>query len=180
MTTPTIEDRLSKVESDLAKKTDKPAGIKNEAPSVNWTDWKVNWSKWVEIIVVTKITAIFTLGLPKLFNIDTAIEKRFNLERNKWGFLWKKPENLLDAQILRLDALEPEVRRNTTNIRLLQGADRNIHLRIDGIERRRTESRNQVSTGDRAQRRPAPVGGNEAARIRDLELRVTNLVRALG
>ncbi|MFI6056080.1 hypothetical protein ACIBCO_39185 [Streptomyces violascens] len=180
MTTKEIEDRLDKVEKELAQKANKAAEVQN-TPSVNWTDWKVNWSKWFEIIAVTKVTSILSFGLPKLFNFDGLLEKRFKLERNKWGFLWKKAANPLDAQVIRIDTLEDLQRQSNSHLlSLARIVNDNVIPRVRQLENRQQGVRQQVRTGEAARRPIAPVNGDNAARIHDLELRVTNLARALG
>ncbi|MFG3284686.1 hypothetical protein [Streptomyces sp. NPDC048111] len=180
MTTKEIEDRLDKVEKELAQKANKTPAVQ-DSPSVNWTDWKVNWSKWVEIIAVTKVTSILSFGLPKLFNFDTLIEKKFKLERNKWGFLWKKPANPLDAEVIRIDRLEDLQRQGNNHLlslaRIVNGS---VVPRVSRLERNEQALRSQVRSGEAARPRVPPLSGNEAARIHDLELRVTNLAAALG
>ncbi|MCC3776624.1 hypothetical protein [Streptomyces sp. UNOB3_S3] len=186
----TAEERLSKLEAEIGQKADKKElekkqdksdnkGFKADDPNklvpgeTDSKEWKVTWKEIIEFIVVTKTLSIIKATLiPTIFDggktIEYFLEKKLNIKRTDWGLLWKKAT---PAQTPTMEDIE----------RLTRGL-RNANKRIDPLERKMREvrtrqnvTRQNVRHGD-----TFPSGGNDSARIHDLELRVANLVRALG
>lgn len=197
-----LAQRLATVESTLTKKAAKEQ--KDELPlGVLWSnkDWKANLTTFIEIVAITKATSIIKFGFPAILDlgkiVESTIEKRF--KRNSWGWLFgKKPEDPLDEQVSRIDALErrmgrsEELRGSVVRFNTQYPASRSDRIdsdiqslkgKVRHLESDRTTLRNRANATPPPRRSSVDGIGNltqVSEQINRLEDRITHLARALG
>ncbi|MFG2721593.1 hypothetical protein ACGFW5_25375 [Streptomyces sp. NPDC048416] len=190
----TLEERLKDAEAALASKADKAdlekkadkvgpnTGYKQDKlPKLNpfdsdfWEskEWKAIGLEVFEIIVVTKALTLAKVMLPSFFDssklFDTLLEKKLNIKRNEWGFLWKAGVDKTAKAIEELQRKSVATNKRVDRLDRLAADQNRLRRGARGEERRLT-----------GQRRGSSAADTQASRIRDLEARVNSLVRVLG
>jgi uncharacterized coiled-coil protein SlyX len=156
------------------------AWVQNETKSKLWEGIKSP-----EVLGFVTAFAIAKLEITPFINLDPAIEnwfKKRNIERNRWGLLWKVKAAELNRRATELAKAEARLVSLETGIRRLRTLTLDTRRKHRGIERRVAGLENRSSTSRQAVRDIAsnPALAAASSEVARLEARVNLLTVALS